>query len=191
MIIIPLMPPYLATSQRHLFRRRFLAVLTASVLAFIISGSTVLAQHPDYGAKMHTTSPGVAVTDAWARPPLTPTGAGAVYLTVVNNTRTADRLIGVKTSAAKRAQLHTHILTDGIARMRRVERISLKAGGTIIMKPGGFHVMLMRPNAALKEGTKFLLTLVFERAGEIEVQVLVRNATANDSRNRGHNSHGN
>ncbi|MDA0240387.1 MAG: copper chaperone PCu(A)C [Proteobacteria bacterium] len=131
---------------------------------------------------------GVTVIDAWARPPLTPTGAGAVYLTVVNKTSNADRLVGVKTNAANRAQLHTHILTDGIARMRRVDGIPLKAGGTIKMKPGGFHVMLMRPAAAIKEGAHFALTLVFERAGEVEVQVQVRNATASGT--GGHDAHG-
>lgn len=136
-------------------------------------------------AAQHHGKSGVSVVDAWARPPLTPTGAGAAYLTIINSGHDTDRLIGAKTGVSKRARLHTHILKDGVARMRSVEAIAVNAGGKVEMKPGGHHVMLMGVHGTLKTGGSFPMTLIFEKAGEIVVDVKVRSVTV-----RGHGDHG-
>ena len=57
--------------------------------------------------------------------------------------------------------------------MRRVEGIALGAGKSVVLKPGGYHVMLMQLKQPLKEGDLVKLTLVFEKAGPIEVDATV------------------
>jgi hypothetical protein len=87
--------------------------------------------------------------------------------------------------------LHTHINTDGVARMRPVEAVPVPAGGMTLLKPGGHHVMLRGLGSPLKEGDSFPLTLVFEKAGEmvVEVQVLAATATG-PQEEHGHGAHG-
>jgi copper(I)-binding protein len=87
--------------------------------------------------------------------------------------RHSDRLIGARCAAAGSAELHRDELENGIAKMRRVDAIPLRAGASFVLKPGGYHVMLMDLVEPLKEGDLLKLTLVFEKAGEIEVEATV------------------
>ncbi|MDH3472584.1 MAG: copper chaperone PCu(A)C [Rhodospirillales bacterium] len=124
----------------------------------------------------------LAVTGAWARASLGTAKSGAVYLTVENRGAAADRLIAAETPAASRAALHTHIMEEGVMKMRPVEGgIEIPAGGSAVLAPGGLHVMLMGLAAPLEEGARFPLTLTFEQAGPVTVEVLVRPATAMDA----------
>jgi periplasmic copper chaperone A len=119
------------------------------------------------------TSKGVTVAHPWAR--ATPGGAkvGGAYLEIKAAAGTGDRLVAVKSPAAGAAELHNHIMENGIARMRRVDAIAVPAGKSVTLKPGGYHLMLTDLKAPLKEGDLLKLTLVFEKAGEIEVEATV------------------
>ena len=87
-------------------------------------------------------------------------------LTVTNNTGGDERLTGGSTGAAGALQLH-EVASDGnIMRMRPVETLAIKAGGTAELKPGSFHVMLTDLKAPLVAGGTVPLVLRFERAGE-------------------------
>jgi copper(I)-binding protein len=124
----------------------------------------------------------LAVAGVWARASLGAAKSGAVYLTVENWGAAADRLITAETLAASHAALHTHIMEEGVMKMRPVAAgIEIPAGGSAVLAPGGLHVMLMGLAAPLEEGARFALTLTFERAGLVAVEVLVRPATAMDA----------
>jgi copper(I)-binding protein len=116
---------------------------------------------------------GVTVTHPWAR--ATPGGAkvGGAYLEMKAATGRNDRLVGARTAVAGSVELHTHAMDGGVVRMRRVNAIPVRGGGSVVLKPGGFHLMLMDLKAPLKEGDLLKLTLVFETAGEIEVEATV------------------
>ena len=119
------------------------------------------------------TSKGVTVAHPWAR--ATPGGAkvGGAYLQIKAAAGRSDRLVAVRSPAAGAAELHNHIMENGIARMRRVDAIAVPAGKSVTLKPGGYHLMLTDLKAPLKEGDLLKLTLVFEKAGEIEVEATV------------------
>ena len=119
------------------------------------------------------TSKGVTVAHPWAR--ATPGGAkvGGAYLEIKAAAGTSDRLIAAKSPVAGSAELHNHIMEKGIARMRRVEAIVVPAGKSVVLEPGGYHLMLTDLKAPLREGDLLKLTLVFEKAGEIEVEATV------------------
>jgi copper(I)-binding protein len=126
-----------------------------------------------YATAHEYTNKGVTVVHPWAR--ATPGGAkvGGAYLEIKAAAGRGDRLIAVKSPAAGAAELHTHIMENGIVRMRRVDAIAVPAGKSVVLKPGGYHLMLMDLKAPLKEGDLLKLTLVFEKAGEIEVEATV------------------
>jgi len=124
------------------------------------------------------TSSGIAVENAWAR--ATPGGArtGAVYLTLANHGADADRLVGVATPVADRAQLHAESLENGVMKMRPLAEVEVRPGATAVLKPGATHVMLVGLRQPLKEGDTFTLTLNFAKAGRQDVQVKVAKAGA-------------
>ena len=96
---------------------------------------------------------------------------GAAYFTVVNPGPEGDRLLRVETAAARVAETHESIDEGGVMRMvPRPEGFEVPAGGTLELQPGGKHVMLMETRPAADAAGRIPLTLVFERAGRIEVQ---------------------
>ena len=59
-------------------------------------------------------------------------------------------------------------------RMREVEKgLEIPAGGSVMLAPGGFHLMMTGLKAPLKQGTSVPVTLVFEKAGKVDVELAV------------------
>lgn len=118
-------------------------------------------------------SNGVAVSQAWAR--ATPGGVrtGGAYLQITASSAAGDRLVDARSDAAERVELHTHVHENGVMKMRRVEAIEVPAGETVMLAPGGYHLMLMNLKQPLREGDTLDLTLVFEKAGDVEVTATV------------------
>ena len=113
----------------------------------------------------------IKISQPWAR--ATPGGAkvGAGYLTVTNTGKVADRLLGGSAVAAGVLEIHDMTMTDGVMRMRHVDKgLDIKPGATVALKPGGLHVMFMDLKQPLKHGEKLKGTLVFEKAGKIEIE---------------------
>jgi periplasmic copper chaperone A len=119
------------------------------------------------------TNAGVTVSHPWVR--ATPGGAtvGAAYLEIKTADGVADTLVSASSPVAGRAELHTHIKDGDIMRMRRVDQLALVAGQSAVFGPHGNHLMLMDLKAPLKEGDLVKLTLVFAKAGPIEVEATV------------------
>ncbi len=119
----------------------------------------------------------ITVKDVWARASAGMARAGAAFMTI-HNSGEADKLVSAKANVSKRAELHTHLKEDGMMKMRQVKEVVVPANGMAMLKPGGHHVMFMGLNAPFKEGEMFPLTLVFEKAGEVNVKVMVKKAGA-------------
>lgn len=112
---------------------------------------------------------------AWARPSMGMDRAGAVYLTVINETGRDDALVGVSSDAATTAELHeTTKDAGGAMAMHPVHRIPIGSGGRAELGPGGLHVMLVGLAKPLVAGDTVVVTLRFEHAPELVVEATVR-----------------
>lgn len=100
--------------------------------------------------------------------------SAAGYMGISNNGTEADRLIGVETAAAASAMLHTtEFAADGVASMKHLPAVEIPAGETIVLEPGGMHIMLMGLTGPLTEGDMVPGALIFEKAGRIEIEFMV------------------
>jgi len=108
----------------------------------------------------------------------TPPGAkvGGAYLSINNKGKAADRLVRASSPRAGSVELHTMSMDGNVMRMRQVPAIEVAPGATVKLAPGGLHVMLQELKQPLKKGERFPLTLVFERAGEVKVDIVVEDA---------------
>ena len=114
--------------------------------------------------------------------------AGAGYMSITNNGDTPDRLITVKADFPLE-QVHASVEKDGIAKMVHLdEGIELLPGETIELSPGGLHVMFMGLSEPLVEGEKVSATLVFETAGELEVEFAIESRADIMDMHKGHGS---
>lgn len=117
----------------------------------------------------------IEITDAYARASGPSAKAGAAFLTLQNTGDADDRLIGVTTTVAKRAELHTHRdMGEGVMKMMEVEEgFPIPAGGSHQLARGGDHIMLMGLTESFDQGKILHLTLTFEQAGDIAVDIPV------------------
>jgi copper(I)-binding protein len=116
----------------------------------------------------------IQVDGAWSRATLGQSRTGAAYLTLATSAGSADRLVSASTTVAGKVELHNHIMVGNVAQMRPVDAIEVAPGSPTVLQPGGLHIMLIDLKAPLQAGTSFPLTLVFEKAGAITVNVAVR-----------------
>lgn len=130
--------------------------------------------------------PAVEVSDAWAR--ATPPGAvnGAVFFTLRNRGPDEDRLRKATSPVSKVAELHTHVMDGGVARMRQLPEIAVPAGGSTVLKPGGLHIMLIGLQQPLRDGETIDLVLHFDKTGERTLRVPVHRAQPGAN---GHGAH--
>jgi hypothetical protein len=113
------------------------------------------------------------IRDAWVRSAASGATTGAFAL-IVNSTGETDRLVGVECAAARAAEIHETRMEGDIMQMRPVDSIEIPAGGQAELKPGSYHIMLIDLQRALQPGEKLPITLIFEKAGRVEVEAEVK-----------------
>ena len=119
----------------------------------------------------------VTVSDPWAGASTLESRPAAAYLTVVSDSD--DRLIEARTSVAREITVQMTEADDAaMNRMKHVTRVDFPAGEAVTFAPGGMHLMLTGLSGNLVEGTTFRLTLRFEAAGEVTVEVPVLGVAA-------------
>jgi len=116
---------------------------------------------------------GITVAHPWAR--ATPGGVkvGGAYLEIKAAAGKGDRLVAARSPVAGSAEIHSHTVDGGVVRMVRVDGVAVGGGKSLVLAPGAYHIMLVDLKQPLKEGDLVKLTLVFEKAGEIEVDATV------------------
>lgn len=143
-------------------------MLRASLVAgLLVAGATTI------GFAQTMTSAPITVERAWARATPGAVTTGGAYMTVIDHGTAPDRLIGVATPIAGKAEVHEMTNDKGVMKMRMVHGVTVEPGKSLELKPGGYHVMLMDLKQPLKDGDSFPLTLTFEKAGNIPVTVKV------------------
>jgi copper(I)-binding protein len=145
-----------------MFARRF-------ALAAFLATIALTAQAKDY--KLGD----LEIANPWSRatPATAPTASG--FLTITNKGATPDRLVAVRAAtAAAKAEIHEMKMDGAIMRMREVEKgIEIPPGATVELKPGGLHLMFMELKAPFTKDMQVPVTLVFEKAGSIDVDLAV------------------
>ncbi|MBF0454225.1 MAG: copper chaperone PCu(A)C [Magnetococcales bacterium] len=158
-----------------------LTTLLTMVGLLAIGGCQAAAQSMDHDKMekggMHAEQK-VMVQQPWARASAGMAKAGAAFMTLMNHGMSDDRLLSASANVSERVELHTHLMDNGVMRMREVPHIDLPKGKMVSLQPGGLHIMFMKLNKPFQEGDSFPLTLRFEKAGTVEIQVVVKGVSA-------------
>lgn len=137
-------------------------------LAAVLAAAALAAHARDYklGA--------LEIIEPWTRatPATAPSGGG--YLTITNKGTTPDRLIAVRSPTAGKVEFHEMKMEGNIMRMRELEKgIEIPPGATVELKPGGLHIMFLGLKSPFEKDAKVPATLVFEKAGNVDVELQV------------------
>jgi copper(I)-binding protein len=146
--------------------RKQLSLALLAIAIPVVSAGAVHAHEFKAGA--------LTIVHPWARatPPGAKTAAG--YMTIENGGGESDRLVSVTAEIAGKTDIHEMQMENGVAHMQALENgLEVPAGGSVELKPGSYHLMLMDLVRPLKEGESFAGTLTFEKAGSVDVTYVI------------------
>lgn len=118
----------------------------------------------------------VQIKGAWVREAPPNASAMAGYMTIVNNTRQAHTLVAADSDDFKVIEFHQSVEKDGSYRMVRHINLHLPANGTLVLKPGDFHLMMITPQRTLKEGDTIKIMLGFDDLPSVSLVIPVKKA---------------
>lgn len=150
-----------------------LHLLRAALAAAILLATPAFAQN----GVVHLGPINIALPFTRATLPNAPVGGG--FLTIENTGTEADRLISASSTVAGATQIHEMAMEGDVMKMRQlVDGLEIPAGETVVLAPGGYHIMFMGLNQAFVQGETVAVTLTFEKAGSVEVLLPVEAAAA-------------
>lgn len=116
----------------------------------------------------------LVIRNVWARPATKADGLSAVYLTIENTGDQPERLLHAHCDVAGTVELHQTKMEGGVMKMQPVDGIDIPAKGTVELKPGGLHIMLIGLTRDLNPGDEIELELHFDKAGHVPVKAVVQ-----------------
>lgn len=143
--------------------------MRGEAFGFVIASVSWMAS----GAVAQGGGKALEVVDAWV-PVAEKLGADVPLLLTVDNKAEGDALLRVKCPVANFSERHTVDRGEGAPAMRTIRSIPIAAGGTTVLKPDGYHIMLLQTRQPLSAGDRFTCSIIFEKAGAIETEVNVR-----------------
>ena len=130
------------------------------------------------------------LTGAFTRATLPNAPVGGGYVTITNKGDEADRLVSAQSSFSPDVQIHEMAVVNDVMQMQQLpEGLEIPAGETVTLAPGGLHMMFMNISAPFVEGETVPVTLVFEKAGEVEIELAVQAFGASGMNTSGHEGH--
>lgn len=112
---------------------------------------------------------------SWIKQPIPGMKMTGGFITITNKGTKDEQFIAAHSDIAKKVELHTMVMVDGVMKMRAVDGgWTISAGETKVLKPGSDHIMFIGLQQHLKEGDMIILKLEFEHAGMVERGFKVR-----------------
>ena len=157
-------------------RKLYVLLSLVLAIAFALSacGAPAATEAP---AATAAPAAAIVVEGQWGRPSPMVATAGAIYMTIKNSGADADKLVSGASAACGAVELHeSYKMDNGAMGMRPVTGgfIEIPVGGMAELKPGGLHIMCIDKLTQFVAGAKIPLTLKFEKAGEIAIEVEIR-----------------
>lgn len=110
-----------------------------------------------------------------ATPPHTKNSAA--FMVINNNGDKQAKLVAATSNIADRVELHSHIMSDGMMKMRQVDEIIIEANNHVELRPGSFHVMFLGLKSPLKEGENVTFNLYFDNGDEVIIDAPIKKIT--------------
>ncbi len=124
----------------------------------------------------------ITVQNAWIReaPPNVTTMVG--YLTLHNNTSENYTLTCAKSDYFKGIEFHRTVIKDDMASMHHHNTLAIPPFGSLVFKPGDYHLMLMGPRTGFKAGDELMVTLCIlnnNKQAEFDIVMPVKKSKVN------------
>jgi copper(I)-binding protein len=154
-------------------KRVLLSMLSAGILGLGLQGS-VMAQ----GVSKTVNTDAIKIENAYTRATAPGQQVAGGFMKIENKGNVGDQLLSASSPAAGEVQLHEMAMDGNVMKMRQVKDIAVPAGGSVELKPGGYHLMFLNLKGPFAAGQTVPVKLKFAKAGEVEVKLPVNAAGA-------------
>jgi copper(I)-binding protein len=163
------------------------AFFRAAFAAIVLSSSAPAFAHEGHNLGPTTAIGTLELRGGFARATLPNAPVGGAFLTITNNGATPDRLVSVSSPAADVGQMHEMSMQGDVMKMRALpDGIVIPAGETVTLAPAGLHIMFMGLKQPFVEGQTVKITLTFEEAGSVDLDLPVLGAAADGAMHMDH-----
>ena len=115
----------------------------------------------------------IKIIDPWVRPS-SEKMATALYFTIENTGSLADTLFEAQSDVAEKVEIHETYSEGDMMGMRKTSRLVIESKSSFELKPGGYHIMLMKLKQDLNDGDEVKIILKFKRAGNITITAVAK-----------------
>ena len=116
----------------------------------------------------------ISVIDPWIREAPAVAGVLAAYMTISNNSKHTVQINSASGVDFTMIEIHRTMMHEDMAQMIKQASLRIEAGESLVLEPGGYHLMLMKPKRSLRAGDKVILHLHFASGENIDVIAEVR-----------------
>jgi len=163
--------------------------MPAPSLTLVAGGMDEHAHHGAMAATAETSIGDLTISGAFTRATLPNAPVAGGFLTLINTGAQDDILIAVETPMAREGQIHEMAMDGDVMKMRQLrDGLLIPAGETVVLEPGGYHMMFMGLTGPIAEGDAVPVTLTFERAGTITLDLIAAGSAA-DAPAEDHSAH--
>lgn len=119
-----------------------------------------------------------AISFSDAHIPEAPPGAQVMagYMTIHNSTDTPIDITSVSSPEFSSVEIHLSKDVDGVAKMLPQKKLHIPANGTLVLKPGGYHLMLIKPLKQMRDGDSVNFSLTLSDNSQRALQFTVKKA---------------
>lgn len=151
---------------------RALFLLTAFAALAIIATACTSDEEPTPTPTASATS-SLTISDAWVRPGQDPT---AIYFMVKNDGDGAIELTGADAVWADDVSMHQTAERDGLMAMEHIDKMIVPAGGTLMLEPGGYHLMAENLDNDISDGDMLNVSVTTDSNETISFMAVARSA---------------
>ena len=166
------------------------ASIRAAFAAIVMLSSAAVFAHEGHNLGATKAVGTLELRGGFARATLPNAPVGGAFVTITNNGATPDRLVSVSSPAADVGQIHDMSMEGDVMKMRELpDGVVIPAGETVTLEPAGLHIMFMGLKQPFVEGQTVKVTLTFEEAGSVDLDLPVLGAAADSSMPMDHMDH--
>lgn len=154
-------------------------VVLISLVSGLFAYSSIAAEPDKLDAEPLALEQIFSVSGAYFR--LMPPGrtVSAAFMDLNNRGSEPLILVGLRSDSVERVELHEHSHANGMMQMRELEQLTIAAGGSVALKPGGYHIMLFGLPAGLTGDDSIDIELVFASGKSVIVNAAARSLRSN------------
>ena len=116
----------------------------------------------------------ISVEQQYVRETIPGTSISSAYMNLENHSHKPIALTAVTSGVSKRIEMHEHIMTEEMMKMRQVDSIVINANENVVLQPHGYHIMVFNLEQPLQADTEISMTLHFDNQENITIKVPVK-----------------